>query len=153
MTQPPASADKNQPREPWGCITNYIRARAPHPWLAPSSHGRVWQTTRPESGEDLPNKAPPEVSPATAERSTKPTQATPREHTALETRGECTQPFCSPMVYSLQAPLSMGFPRQGYWSGLPFPSLGDLPDPGIEPTFLPLAGGFSLPLSRMMKYI
>ena len=31
-----------------------------------------------------------------------------------------------------QAPLSMGFSRQGYWSGLPFPSLGDLPDPGIE---------------------
>ena len=29
--------------------------------------------------------------------------------------------------------LSMGFSRQGYWSGLPFPSLGDLPDPGIEP--------------------
>ena len=32
-----------------------------------------------------------------------------------------------------QAPLSMGFPRQEYWSGLPFPSPGDLPDPGIEP--------------------
>ena len=32
-----------------------------------------------------------------------------------------------------QAPLSMGFSRQEYWSGLPFPSLGDLPDPGIEP--------------------
>ena len=32
-----------------------------------------------------------------------------------------------------QAPLSMGFSRQGYWSGLPFPSLGDLHDPGIEP--------------------
>ena len=31
-----------------------------------------------------------------------------------------------------QAPLSMGFSRQEYWSGLPFPSLGDLPDPGIE---------------------
>ena len=31
------------------------------------------------------------------------------------------------------APLSMGFPRQEYWSGLPFPSPGDLPDPGIEP--------------------
>ena len=30
------------------------------------------------------------------------------------------------------APLSMGFPRQEYWSGLPLPSLGDLPDPGIE---------------------
>ena len=32
-----------------------------------------------------------------------------------------------------QAPLSMGFLRQEYWSGLPFPSPGDLPDPGIEP--------------------
>ena len=32
-----------------------------------------------------------------------------------------------------QAPLSMGFSRQGYWSGLPFPSPGDLPDPGIKP--------------------
>ena len=31
-----------------------------------------------------------------------------------------------------QAPLSMGFPRQEYWSGFPFPSPGDLPDPGIE---------------------
>ena len=35
-----------------------------------------------------------------------------------------------------QAPLSMGFPRQDYWNGLPFPSPGDLPDPGIEPTSL-----------------
>ena len=32
-----------------------------------------------------------------------------------------------------QAPLSMAFSRQEYWSGLPFPSPGDLPDPGIEP--------------------
>ena len=31
-----------------------------------------------------------------------------------------------------QAPLSMGFPRQEYWSGLPFPSLGDLPNPGLN---------------------
>ena len=44
-----------------------------------------------------------------------------------------------------QAPLSMGFSRQEYWSGLPFPSPGDLPDPGIEPMSLTcpaLAGGF-----------
>ena len=43
-----------------------------------------------------------------------------------------------------QAPLSMGFPRQEYWSGLPFPPPGDLPDPGIEPVSLAssaLAGG------------
>ena len=37
---------------------------------------------------------------------------------------------------ALQAPLSMGFPRQEYWSGLPFSSLGDLPDPGIEQCLL-----------------
>ena len=41
-----------------------------------------------------------------------------------------------------QAPLFMGFPRQEYWSGLPFPSPGDLPDPGIEPTSPNLAGVF-----------
>ena len=35
-----------------------------------------------------------------------------------------------------QAPLSMGFPRQEYWNGLPFPTPGDLLDPGIEPVFL-----------------
>ena len=37
-----------------------------------------------------------------------------------------------------QAPLSMGFSRQEYWGGLPFPSPGDLPDPGIKPGFLHL---------------
>ena len=41
--------------------------------------------------------------------------------------------LCNPMDLACQAPLSMGFPRQEYWSGLPFPSPGDLPDPGIEP--------------------
>ncbi|ELR45730.1 hypothetical protein M91_15238, partial [Bos mutus] len=35
-----------------------------------------------------------------------------------------------------QAALSMGFSRQEYWSGLPFPTPGDLPDPGIEPMSL-----------------
>ena len=34
-----------------------------------------------------------------------------------------------------QAPLSMGFSRQEYWRGLPFPSPGDLPNPGLEPEF------------------
>ena len=52
--------------------------------------------------------------------------------------------LCDPMDYS-QAPLSMGFSRQEYWSGLPCPPLGDLPNPGIKPTSLTcpvLAGGF-----------
>ena len=39
----------------------------------------------------------------------------------------------APWTAAYQASLSMGFSRQEYWSGLPFPSPGDLPDPGIEP--------------------
>ena len=38
----------------------------------------------------------------------------------------------TPWTVACQAPLSMGFPRQEHWSGLSFPSPGDLPDPGIE---------------------
>ena len=41
--------------------------------------------------------------------------------------------FATPWTVAYQAPLPMGFSRQEYWSGLPFPSPGDLPDPGIEP--------------------
>ena len=41
-----------------------------------------------------------------------------------------------------QAPLSMAFPRQEYWSGFPFPSLGHLPDPGIEPVSPAITDGF-----------
>jgi len=41
--------------------------------------------------------------------------------------------LCDPWTVAHQAPLSMGFSMQEFWSGLPFPSPGDLPDPGIEP--------------------
>ena len=49
--------------------------------------------------------------------------------------------FVTPWTITYQASLSMGFPRQEYWSELPFPSPGDLPDPGIECIFC-TAGGF-----------
>ena len=50
----------------------------------------------------------------------------------------------TPRTGAHQAPLSLGFPRQEYWSGLPFPSPGDLPDPGIEPMFpVPQCGFFT----------
>ena len=45
----------------------------------------------------------------------------------------CVRLFATPWTAAHQAPVSMGFFRQEYWSGLPFPSPGDLPDPGIEP--------------------
>ena len=54
----------------------------------------------------------------------------------------CVGLFCDPRTVVDQAPLSMGFSKQEYWSGLPFPSPGDLPDPGTEPTSPTLAGGF-----------
>ena len=41
--------------------------------------------------------------------------------------------FATPWTVAYEAPQSMGFSRHEYWSGLPFPSPGDLPNPGIEP--------------------
>ena len=45
----------------------------------------------------------------------------------------CVQLLATSWTIAYQGPLSMGFPRQEYWSGLPFPSPGDLPKPGIKP--------------------
>ena len=50
--------------------------------------------------------------------------------------------FAAPWTVAHQAPLSMGFPRQESWSGLPFPSPGDFPDPGTEPVSAALVGGY-----------
>ena len=50
--------------------------------------------------------------------------------------------FATPWTVAHQASLPMGFSRQEYWSGLPFPTLGDLPDPGIKLVSPALAGGF-----------
>ena len=45
----------------------------------------------------------------------------------------CVQLFATPWTVAYEAPPSMGFSRQEYWSGVPLPSPGDLPNPGIEP--------------------
>ena len=54
----------------------------------------------------------------------------------------CPRLFVTPWTVAHQAPLSLGFPRQEYWSRLPFPSPGDLPDPEIKPASPIPAGGF-----------
>ena len=57
----------------------------------------------------------------------------------------CVQPFVIPLTVAHHALLCMNFSRQEYWSGLPFPTPGDLPNPGIEPASLvspALAGEF-----------
>ena len=63
--------------------------------------------------------------------------------------------FAISQTVAHQVPLSMGFPRQVYWSRLPLPSSGDLPDPGIEPELPALAGGFfttELPGKSILEY-
>ena len=50
----------------------------------------------------------------------------------------CVRLFATPWTVAYQAPLSMEFSRQVYWSVLPFPSPGDLPNPGIKPRSLAL---------------
>ena len=57
----------------------------------------------------------------------------------------CVQLFAIPCIVAHQAPLYMEFSKQEYWSGLPFPTPGDIPDPRIEPVYLAspaLAGRF-----------
>ena len=58
--------------------------------------------------------------------------------------------FATPRTVACQSPLSMGFSRHEYWSGLPCPPPGDLPDPGIEPAspVAPVVQADSLPLSH-----
>ena len=69
------------------------------------------------------------------------------------------QLFVTPWIVALQVPLSMEFSRQEYWSGWPFPSPRDLPDPGIKPASLvspALAGGIftTAPLRKfVMKFM
>ena len=60
--------------------------------------------------------------------------------------------FMTLWAVAYQATLSTGFSRQKYWTGLPFPSPGDLPDPGTEPLSSGLAGGFftTKPLEKVI---
>ena len=64
--------------------------------------------------------------------------------------------FATQQTVACQAPLSMGFSRQEYWSGVLCPPPGDLPDPGIEPGSLmcpALAGGFFTTNAEALIYV
>ena len=66
-----------------------------------------------------------------------------------------SDPFATPWTVVHQVSLFLGFPRQAYWSGLPFPSPGDLPEPGIQPASPELPGGFSTtePPGKPRKFV
>ena len=63
------------------------------------------------------------------------------------------QLFATPMTVARQVPLPMGFSRQEDWNGLPYPSLGDLLDPGIGPGSPPALQGDSFPAEPLGKNI
>ena len=59
-------------------------------------------------------------------------------HCSMLSHSVFSDSFAAPCAVARQAPLSMKFSRHKYWSGLPFPSPGDLPNPGIDPHLLRL---------------
>ena len=65
-----------------------------------------------------------------------------QKHFKIPKLNKLIQPVWKIVTVAHQAPLSMVFPREEYWSGLPFPPPGDLPKPGIKPTSPALAGRF-----------
>ena len=75
-------------------------------------------------------------------------QALPRELLSLFSHSVVSDIFVTPWTGTRQAPLSMGFSRQEYWSGWPFPPPGHLLHPGIEPAS-PALQAESLPLSHL----
>ena len=96
----------------------------------------------------LPQVAAPCIPPSSHELVVSDSPFLPRQPTLLSFLSSCCSLLClracsvasvmsnsvTPWTVAFQAPLSMGFPRQEYRSGLPFPSPGDLPDPGIQLT-------------------
>ena len=96
---------------------------------------------------DLPDPGIESASPALAGRFFTDSEPQGKPKSTGVGESEVTQScptLCDPWTVAHQAPLSTGFARQEYWSGLPFPSPGDLPDSGIEPASLALAGRLSL---------
>ena len=86
---------------------NWPRSQDHPPWIPPVRQSRVWKENHLPTWDSTP--------PALG--------STLLSH---------VQHFVTPRTAARQAPLSVGFPRQEYWSGLPCPPPGDLPDPGIE---------------------
>ena len=64
----------------------------------------------------------------------------------------CVLPLVTPWTVAYRAPLSMEFSRQEYWSGLPFPAPGHLPDPENKPSASFTGNWIFLPLSHLCKY-
>ena len=115
-----------------GCSELRHRSLGPGPGVPPSAAGLVLDSSSPQAEQFL------------SVRSSADCFGSPR-FGAFKLPSWRHQLFATPWTVARQALLSMGFSRQEYWSGLPCPPPGDLPNPGIEPTSLTspaLAGRF-----------
>ena len=126
-----------------------------HRWLFSHSANYLWASKVSGVGDTLVNKTKPTVFPPSKPHGPSLSCSHKLLTTTLFPAGHpheyicacvlscfsCVWLFATPWTVAWHAPLSMGFSRQEYWNGLPFPSPGNLPDPGIESTSPALAAG------------
>ena len=108
--------------------------------LPPIKNSLIWQIKQELTNKAIMPQGPASASKGIANCPNRPQHSNGSGNTSLYLLLMCVlshvQLFGTPWTGACQAPLSMEFSRQEYWSELPFPLLGDLPDPGIEPTSL-----------------
>ena len=126
-----------------------------HRWLFSHSANYLWASKVSGVGDTLVNKTKPTVFPPSKPHGPSLSCSHKLLTTTLFPAGHpheyicacvlscfsCVWLFATPWTVAWHTPLSMGFSRQEYWNGLPFPSPGNLPDPGIESTSPALAAG------------
>ena len=119
--------------------SKYICRDAPHPFLPGRTEVNHWNNSRffSTQGQHQRNLAT-----NFAKTHFHPPLISPYIFVVVAQSLSRVQLFVSPWTIIRQAPLSMGFPRQEYWSGLPFPTPGDCPNPGIKSASPALAGRF-----------
>ena len=94
---------------------------------------RTGQGRRAERSSYKVNPVITESREVSAKRTRPKTAGRTRKREIMFSSSVMSNSFTTPWTIACQSPLSVGFPWQEYWSGLPFPSPGDLPNPGIKP--------------------
>ena len=128
--------------QPWGCVWWVLR-QTHHPSLC--SLGLALWAASPPANIAMAVWEPPGATPGL----TVPDPGSSKSsHSTLKVKKSkcqllsCVQLCATPWTIVQEDPLSMGFSRQAYWTGLPFPSPGDLLDPEFKPLSFALTGGF-----------
>ena len=116
----------------WGLVTK-SRPTLATPWTVASQAPLPMGFSRQEYWSGLPCPPPEDRPNPGIKPESSPSPALQVDSLPLSHQGSPQTQYSDTNMLADQVPLSMGFSRQEYWSGLPFPSPGDLPGPGIEP--------------------